>query len=410
MPTRIWTAYLRTYSARCEARRGPAPLRRAPWPQGAFQLADRIQQPRAYLLQPPPGERVRFALPQGERLQLAARRQNLGAQPKFGGARIGYMNQTIEERFLRNRGTGILAGLRVAFRRARCAIQRVEQRIRKLFLQRLYRVEIRERSRVGLRDRKNGGIGQNPGPRQITLASNPFAPYGNRLGAGAGRRRQLPHAAQPLPCKSRVRFIQPPVLEGQAFLAHPLLTAERAQALGELGRNRLEVQNIVPGIFQLRARQRPHRPIGARLALGYGYIKQSLHELRVADLGPESDAGGRYLRVEDRGHHELAGQVDRLEILASGVNEFARLRRGEGRHQWFEAAHPQRVDQPYLSRRAELQQAQLGKESAFAQEFGIDADRHLRLQCARKRRELIAAIDPNRVSHRSSECTIWNEL
>ncbi len=62
------------------------------------------------------------------------------------------------------------------------------------------------------------------------------------------------------------------------------------------------------------------------------------------------------------------------------MNQLARrcgaVKRG---HQWIEAAHPQRVDQPDLSRRAQLQQAQFGKESAFAQKFGVDADRLLRL-------------------------------
>ena len=46
-----------------------------------------------------------------------------------------------------------------------------------------------------------------------------------------------------------------------------------------------------------------------------------------------------------------------------------------------------------------LQQTELGEESAFAQEFRVDADPRLRLQITRERRQLGILIDPNRVGH-----------
>jgi hypothetical protein len=47
----------------------------------------------------------------------------------------------------------------------------------------------------------------------------------------------------------------------------------------------------------------------------------------------------------------------------------------------------------------QLQQAKLGKEGAFTQEFRIEPDPGLRLERPRQRRELIVSIDPNRVGH-----------
>ena len=63
-----------------------------------------------------------------------------------------------------------------------------------------------------------------------------------------------------------------------------------------------------------------------------------------------------------------------------------------------------------LSRGRELQQAQLGKESAFAQKFGIDSDPRLRLELARQRRQLLVPVNPNRLRHSVSACTIWGGL
>src|SRR3981081_1205279 len=62
------------------------------------------------------------------------------------------------------------------------------------------------------------------------------------------------------------------------------------------------------------------------------------------------------------------------------MNHFARGRRGQGGHQRIEAADPQRVDAPDLTAGRQLQQAEFGKEGAFAKEFRIESDPRLRLQ------------------------------
>ncbi len=108
---------------------------------------------------------------------------------------------------------------------------------------------------------------------------------------------------------------------------------------------------------------------------------------------------GGDLSVEYRGHDALAGQIDRLQVLARGVNHFARGRRGQDGHQWIEAADPQRVDTPDLAAGRQLQQAELGKERAFPEEFGIDSDQSLRLERPRQGRQLIVSIYPNRIGH-----------
>ncbi len=89
------------------------------------------------------------------------------------------------------------------------------------------------------------------------------------LGAGARLRRQLPDAAQPSQaCAGSGSYSSAsasPKQSSRTQCSRP----ECAQALGQLDRNRVQIQNIVRGVFQLRAGQRPLRPIGARLALGY---------------------------------------------------------------------------------------------------------------------------------------------
>jgi len=160
-----------------------------------------------------------------------------------------------------------------------------------------------------------------------------------------------------------------------------------------------EVPDIVRGVFQLFAGERPLRPVGACLAFRHGHIQQCLDEFRVADLGLEADAPGGDLRVEYRRHDALGRQIHRLQVLARSVNHLARSRGGQSRHQWIEAAQRQRVDAPDLPPGRQLQQTQLGKESAFAEEFRVHAEPRLRLQRARQCGQFIVSIDPNRVGH-----------
>ncbi len=91
--------------------------------------------------------------------------------------------------------------------------------------------------------------------------------------------------------------------------------------------------------------------------------------------------------------------MKRLEVLPRGVHDFTRYCGGECGYQRLEAADPQRVHAPDLIAGRQLQQAQLWKEGAFSQEFGVDADRGMRFEGARERRQFLASIDPNRVGH-----------
>ncbi len=70
----------------------------------------------------------------------------------------------------------------------------------------------------------------------------------------------------------------------------------------------------------------------------------------------------------------------------------------------------QRIDTPDLSRGAQLQQAQFREKRALAQKFGVEANLRLRLQGACQRFKLLASIDPNRVRHCLTTCTICNEV
>ena len=89
----------------------------------------------------------------------------------------------------------------------------------------------------------------------------------------------------------------------------------------------------------------------------------------------------------------------RGQVLARSVNHLGYGGRRQGGHQRVEAADAQGVHAPDPASCRQLQQAELGKEGAFAQEFRVDPDPRLRLQGLRQRRQLIFFIDPNRVGH-----------
>ena len=57
---------------------------------------------------------MRVASAQGERLQLAARRQQLGAHREFRGARVDDFGEPLGRRLLLRGGAGVLAGSLVA--------------------------------------------------------------------------------------------------------------------------------------------------------------------------------------------------------------------------------------------------------------------------------------------------------
>src|SRR5580698_3478804 len=237
-----------------------------------------------------------------------------------------------------------------------------------------------------------------------------LTPHSDGFGAGARLRWELANAAQPLPGQRWIRFIQPVLLELQAILSDPVFTPEFLQAPVELLCDGVQIQHVVRRILQLRRRERPLRPVGASLSLRNRDIEQGLHQFRVADLGFHADARRRNLGVEYRRDHLLGRQVDGLEILARRMDELAHTGCGQNRHQRIEAVDSQCIDAPDLSGGAQLQQAQLGKKRALAQKFGVQADLWLRLQGARERFKLLASIDPNRVSHCLTTCTICSEL
>src|ERR1700692_2142098 len=104
--------------------------------------------------------------------------------------------------------------------------------------------------------------------RSRTRALLAFAPDAYGLGPGARLGLELREAAQPAPSLRGIRLIQLLVLERQAILRSPVLAPELAQPQREVIRDAVEVQDIVRGVCQLLACERPFRPVGAGLAFG----------------------------------------------------------------------------------------------------------------------------------------------
>src|ERR1700688_3641404 len=102
MPTPTWTRCSRASSKRCWAGR-PAPS------------ADSLEQPRPYFFPAPARQGMHVAQcacgrSDGERLEFSARRENLGADLEFGGARIDDLAQAFDQRLPLGSGARILTG------------------------------------------------------------------------------------------------------------------------------------------------------------------------------------------------------------------------------------------------------------------------------------------------------------
>src|SRR5579863_6659031 len=179
--------------------------------------SDSLEQPRPDFLPPPTCQCVRIALPHGQRLDLAARCEYLGADAEFRGASIDDFDQVLDHRLLFGRWARVLAGGLVV------QVGYILKRARETGRQ-----TVVERRRGTLCNGENRGIGEYPGARQIALARELLAPHGDGFGAGPSRRRQLRETAQPHPCQGGIGLVQPLVLERQAILRDPVFTLQVA--------------------------------------------------------------------------------------------------------------------------------------------------------------------------------------
>src|SRR5579863_7051633 len=134
--------------------------------------SDSLEQPRPDFLPPPTCQCVRIALSHGERLDLAARCEYLGADAEFRGAPIDDFDEVLDHRLLFGSRARVLAGGLVV------QVGYVLKRLREAGRQ-----TVVERWCGTLRNGKNRGIGENPSARQIARARELLAPHGDGFGA-----------------------------------------------------------------------------------------------------------------------------------------------------------------------------------------------------------------------------------
>ena len=168
--------------------------------------------------------------------------------------------------------------------------------------------------------------------------------------------------------------------QARCVLVEPCATLQRVELRGKVAIQRIEMQHVVGGVFQLRGRQRAPQPVRAGLALGQGDAEALLHQALVAHAATDAGECGGDLGVEQRRRHDPAGALERNQVFAGAVHDLEHARIGEQWRQRGAHAGHQRVDQqdihPSGSRVAhrQLHQRQLRPVGAFADEFGIDAD------------------------------------
>ena len=179
---------------------------------------------------------MRVAFTHGERLELASRREQLRAYVQFRRARIDDFGEPLDQCLLFRSGARILDRVLIIHRFGRFFVQCSQkagcESVVEIRWHGVEPGERRARPRVGLRDGKDGRVGNDPGTRQIAFARESFSPDGDAFGTRPRLWVQLADAAQPFPRVRWVRLVQPRILECGAVLRRPVFPPQILQSRG----------------------------------------------------------------------------------------------------------------------------------------------------------------------------------
>ena len=189
--------------------------------------------------------------------------------------------------------------------------------------------------------------------------------------------RKMPPAVaaglEAAPSLVRVHAIGFGIGQHRHFLDQPFGSPVPFQAARQIVVNRPQMDHVGQGVFDLPRAQGPVRPIGE----AGGFV-----DLRFGDLGDKRLVGRRFaeaadhggdLGIENGGGNFARHVMENLDVLPRGVKDLENVAIGHQLENRIEIdAGRQSIDRRSALRPADLQQAEIRPEAAFADEFRVD--------------------------------------
>ena len=151
-----------------------------------------------------------------------------------------------------------------------------------------------------------------------------------------------------------------------------------SSCLGEAAIQRVQMHDVVRGVFQLRVAERAAQPVGALLAFLERHAEHVLHEALIPHARADAGKPRGDLRVEQGRRRHAARALERDDVFRCAVHHLEHAGIGEHRRERFAHAVLQRVGQEDLRRaigivERDLYERQLRPVGAFADELGVQA-------------------------------------
>ena len=160
--------------------------------------------------------------------------------------------------------------------------------------------------------------------------------------------------------------------DGSAFLEHPLQASQKLQLCAHARVNLGEMNHIQAGVAPLGFREGPLQPIRTRFLLVHLDAEHVLYKLAIADTEAFTKKCCPQLRVEDPGNTRTEPMGEHLDILAARVEDLFDVLVIQQRAQRGRVANLQRVNEPDLVPRRQLNERYARKVGVGSLEFRID--------------------------------------
>ena len=212
-----------------------------------------------------------------------------------------------------------------------------------------------------------------PAAWTIAVDGASLAPGGERAGQGEARVVESLKSFEPLPGAIRIHGGLHRPRQRREFLIQPREAIQAIQRFEQTLAQRQQISHVIERVLDLLVRQRPLRPVGARVCLGEFDFEQPSREFAIADLRRKAGQRSGHLRVEHAADRSDGGQ-QHFQILARGMQYLDAGRSPERRCQRRNALEGDRIDAHGTTRPADLHEAELSAIGPLAHEFGVERE------------------------------------